>query len=399
MRIGISAPFNPSCVKDYLPGVDAPFINNGATSINTLVLALLQEGHYVIVFTISNDVLELEHLKGKNIEVYLIPTIISSKIGWFKHHLLLDSFYVHKRLTKAIRMAIDDLDVLHAHWTYDFALACLPFIKEKPLFVSVRDWAPMQILVQRRLVDKIVWWLKMRKFRKVMGNDKICYIANSVFTLNMILSEYPKSQTSLIPNPFNRSLVNHNRTNLSVNHKFITIAQDLDDKGKNLDPLVRAFAMLKKEHAQAELHLVGSIDKQGCNYRSWECENLLGGTFFHGIMNHNEILTLMDSMSCLVHPSLLETFGNVLLEGMARGLVCIGGGNSGAVPYVLGQGKCGVLCDVKNVGSLYSAMKETMVFSKRRTLIENADKMMNDNYMSDIVAKKHVALYKSFLNK
>ena len=394
MRIGISAPFNPSCIKEYLPQVEVPSINNAATSVNTLVLSLLQDGHYVKVFTINNNIIEPECIKGNNVEVYMVPTIISSKIGWFKHRFLLDTIYVYKRLTKVISSSIADLDVLHAHWTYDFALACMPFVNSLPVLVSVRDWAPKQCMLQTKLSDKVVWKTKLKKFKKVMGNDNVCYIANSEYTLNMILSLYPASKTSVIPNPISESLVKPFDPHKKNENRFISIAQDLDDKGKNIDPLIRAFGEYRKVNKQAELHLVGSLNKQGKNYTRWLSENLLDGVIVHGVLPRTEIIGLMDKMSCLVHPSLIETFGNVLLEAMARGVVCIGGRESGAVPYVLGSGKCGVLCNVQDPHDIYEAMCSLNEGDNYTQLAASANEMLLKHYMSKVIASRHLDLYK-----
>jgi hypothetical protein len=46
-------------------------------------------------------------------------------------------------------MREDPCDVVHAHWTYEFALAALA--SGQPTLVTARDWAPTILLMQRRL--------------------------------------------------------------------------------------------------------------------------------------------------------------------------------------------------------------------------------------------------------
>lgn len=393
MRIGIVSPFNPSSVKEYIPGSFLPSINEGATSVNTLVRSLLQEGHTLKVFTICNDIVNTEVLIGKNIEVYLIPTLLSSKISGFKHHLLLDAFYVHKRLSNVIKGEIKNLDVLHAHWTYDFAEACLPFVKEIPVFVTVRDWAPLQYNMQKRIIDKLVWAIKLKKFSKVMGNKDVCYIANSEYTLGLILSQYPNSQTLVIPNPIKKELVSEVVSN-KKEHSFISISIDLDEPRKNISSLILAFKQYKEKYNNAELHLVGSINKEGDNYKTWDKKGLLEGVSFHGKMNHQDIMKLMDGIRVLVHPSLEETFGNVLLEAMARGVICIGGQDAGAVPYVLNHGKSGLLCDILKPIEIFEKMDSLNDSELYNRIVTASGFWLRDNYLSDAIARKHICLYK-----
>lgn len=393
MNIGIVAPFNPSDVKEFFPGVDVPYINNGATSVGTLVKALLHEGQMVTVFTISHDILRVEEIRGNNIVVYLIPTILSSHIGWFRHHLLLDSFYLHKRLSEVIGQELSKMDVLHAHWTYDYALACMPYVEKIPVFVSVRDWAPTQYSMQTSLIEKVVWTLKLRKFRKVMGNNKVQYIANSEYILERILSAFPSSRTVIIPNPLNKDFFLAGKKNEEVQHKIVSIAQSLDDPGKNIGILLVAFKEYKAKYPQAELHLVGSFDENWDCYKDWEGRCLLDGVVFHGRLPLTSVIALLDEMSSMVHPSITESFGNVLLEAIARSVPCVGGNNSGAVPYVLGEGRYGLLCDISDPHSIFCTMDKLNDANLRNTLITSARKMLENNFLSDVIARKHISLY------
>lgn len=398
MTIGIVSPFNPSSVKEFFPNTKPPVINEGATSVNTLVRSLLQEGHTLKVFTICNDIVNTEILVGKNIEVYLIPTLLSSKISGFKHHLLLDTYYVHKRLSNVIKKEIKNLEVLHAHWTYDFAEACLPFVKEIPVFVTVRDWAPLQYNMQNRLIDKLVWAIKLKKFKKVMGNKDVCYIANSEYTLKLVLSKYPNSKTIVIPNPIKKELVSEVVPN-KRDHSFISISIDLDEPRKNISSLILAFKQYKEKYNNAELHLVGSINKEGDNYKTWVEKGLLDGVSFHGKMNHPDIMKLMDEIRVLVHPSLEETFGNVLLEAMAKGVICIGGQDAGAVPYVLNHGKSGLLCDIIKPTEIFEKMDSLNDSELYNRIISASSYWLRDNYLSDAIARRHICLYKENVSK
>ena len=68
-----------------------------------------------------------------------------------------------------------------------------------------------------------------------------------------------------------------------------------------------------------------------------------------GAADRTRLINLLDSSDTLFHPSLEESFGNVLIEGLARGLHVIGGIYSGAVPYVLENGRLGSLCNIKDI--------------------------------------------------
>lgn len=119
---------------------------------------------------------------------------------------------------------------------------------------------------------------------------------------------------------------------------------------------------------------------------------------FYGRLPYNEVLNLMDEMSCLIHPSLEETFGNILLEAMARCVPCIGGEQSGAVPQVLGNGEYGVLCNVHEPQSIYEAMCKLTDWDLADRYAHKATEMLIRTYSSEIIAKKHVELFQSGLS-
>lgn len=397
MVIGIVAPFNPRIVCDYLVENNVPDIHNSATAVNTLVLSLIETGHSVKVFTTYSEVNYIKHLSGRYVDIYLIPTsLFPQRLPLFKHHLLLDPFYMYKRIRKTLSEKFDSLDVIHAHWTYEFALAAISYARNKPVFVTVRDWAPYILSLQNSLIDKYSWWLRRCEFRKVMNARSVHFIANSQYTCNRIIGDYPNNDVTIIPNPINIKYIINNKINPQIKHRFISIAQLLCDDRKNITTLLNAYKIYREKYNTAELYLVGIVEKDCQVYRDWVSQGLLEGVFFLGSMAHDKMMHLMDQMTCLVHPALEETFGNIFLEAMARCVPCIGGEHSGAVPYVLGYGKYGLLCDINNPQSILEAMiniNDQVIVS---SMVNDASTMIQSTYSSDIICKKHLEIYTKY---
>lgn len=100
----------------------------------------------------------------------------------------------------------------------------------------------------------------------------------------------------------------------------------------------------------------------------------------------------------LVHPALEESFGNVIVEGMMRKTPIIGGRNSGAVPYLLGFGERGFICDVaseneiaKTIVSVFNDNKETLA------RVERAFSWISENNVPSAIIDKHIAIYREFM--
>ena len=397
MNIGIIAPFNPACIARYLYGKDIPSINNNATAVNTLVVEFLRQGHTVKIFTLTPKAPhKYETFKGKNVCVYLVPTGLFPRLCGYRQFKLWQ-FYLPQRLARIVHKELNDLDVLHAHWTYEYAKAASLLSDEKKVFVTVRDWCPYQLGIMRGM-KKIAWFLKYITFKQVMTDDKITFVANSNYTYEKIVDAYPEKIIPIIPNPIDKSWI-LDKKKKQVSYNVISIAQGLNSARKNIGKLLEAFCEYRKLFSNAQLHLVGRYDKHSDMYINWKNNGWLEGVIFHGTMPHEELSALLDEMSFMVHPAWEETFGNILLEAMSRCVPCIGGEKSGAVPVVLGNGQYGLICDINNSKSILDAMIK-MNDEKLSTAIQNrATTMIKSTYSSEIIANRHIGLYMGKLDQ
>ena len=120
----------------------------------------------------------------------------------------------------------------------------------------------------------------------------------------------------------------------------------------------------------------------------------INNVFFCGPKKRNEVLSIIDNSLCLVHPSKEESFGNTIIESMARCKVVIGGKDSGAVPYVLRDGKCGCLCDVNDYEEMASAMLKVIEDDVYRvSLIHSATDTLMEYYANSVCIRRHIDLY------
>lgn len=393
MNIGIIGYFNPYEVIDFLDkNQSIPSINTMASSVNATVRGLLQQGHCVKVFTTYPDKGKSYSIKGENIEIFL-----TSRYPSIKGTGVFNRLYMINRLKKILKPNIYDLDVLHAQWTYDFALAAKQFAHIIPVFCTVRDWCPYIYSLARGLKGRLYWYISLKIFRKVMKGNKIHFVANSDYTRNQIIQDYPQKQIEIIHNPIMKENILSQKQSYSKNPIFISISQTLDDPRKNIEKLLYAFKQYNLLRPNSRLVLVGEYSS--LVYQKWASCKLLKNVTLTGKLAREELFKELDKATVLIHPSKEETFGNILLEGMARCLPCIGGENSGAVPKVLGYGKYGILCNIDNIDSIVEAMNKTedVIFVKELTSV--CTEYLIHNFQNDTIALQHINLYNKILNK
>ena len=101
----------------------------------------------------------------------------------------------------------------------------------------------------------------------------------------------------------------------------------------------------------------------------------------------------------LVHPSLEEAFGIAVADAMALGIPVIGGLNSGAVPWLLGEGTCGMLCDVCCAEKMAAAMIEMAANECKRSKFASAGKQRAERLFSlKNTTDQYELLYRTLVN-
>lgn len=388
MRIGFVTPFNPAAFAERL-GPEAPDINRGATAVHILVAELLAAGHEIHVFTSYPGKGPVRRYAGDGLHVCAVP-----RSGRFP--------LPGKRLAVARRIrrelgGFQAPDVLHAQWTYEYALAAAAFADRVPTFCSVRDWAPYQLAMSRGIRFRTYWAESLLMARKVLGNGQIHFIANSEYTRALLREDDPAKEVRLIPNPVASDSILTEREDYPEHPVLVSVCQSIDAR-KNVGTLLEAFRLYREIRPTAELHLGGRDFVDGnprlteVLTRTFSDGGIPEGVVLEGWLDRSALNDLLDRASVLVQPSLEETFGNVLLEGMARRVSVVGGRDSGAVPAVLGHGEYGHLCDVTDPRALCGAI----VAAESRPHLDAATRRLLSEYASDRIAALHLALYREF---
>ena len=400
MRIGIVAPFNPSSIQMYFEET-LKSINKTASSVNNLVLSFIELGHDVCVFTLDTTSEETKFYTSDHVRLYVIG--VKSR---FKLNNIFPPLYKQAKIIKPyIQKEIGTLDVIHAHWCYQYALSVIEFVDRLPVFCTIRDiasviyknaklsWRPYHLL------NKAYWRYRKIIFEQVINNKSIHFIANSEYTFNYFKRRFPNRECALLYNSIADNRVLTRRVTENVNEQFVTIAADIDDRRKNIFTLIEAFALVKKKIKSSKLVIIGHYRKREGVYKMAYENGLLDGVTFAGSMNYEELMDVIDHSACLVHPATEETFGNTIIEAMSRCVPVIGGNKSGAVPHILDNGECGFVCDINNTEELSTTMLNVLEDKVPAVVVNNATKRLKEKYINSVVGKEHISLYSRIINE
>lgn len=364
LHIGIAGPIDTAQLSDLLESTDKPIPGGyrGAPLMAVLIREFLSMGLRVSAFTTDASIfskattqgIPYKHFSGPGLDLFICPA--RPKAWRFNGRQLgraVDAFAYERACLKAAMQAAAP-DILHAHWTYEFALAALA--TNLPSLVTAHDSPGVVLKFNKNAYRLIRYLMALQVYKKAKKLTTVSpYMANEI-------RRYTKTQVSVIPNPLASYVLaaGQPKTLPPVTKRIIMVCNGWDDR-KNPQPALRAFANYLTQQSTAELHLYGSGFGQGELAQRWcQMANIDKNMHFHGKVDHATLIKRMQNYDVLLHPALEESFGVVIAEAMALGLPVVAGQASGAVPWVLGAGDYdilpGVLIDVRDAGAITQAL-------------------------------------------
>lgn len=393
MRIGIAGHISTDSIARFLHGDGAglPRGYYGAPLLGTLIGALLERGHSIVAYTTSSEMPAATRVSASGDRFKI--TYCAARPRAFRYSdgrwgRAADAFK-HERALLVQAMREDVPDLVHAHWSYEFALAAIE--SGLPHVVTCHD-APQVVLRYSPDLYRLVRYLMARR---VLSRAR--YLTAVSPYLQGMLQRYARLPIEVVPNP----LPEHS-PQLSVSRAFDPmqprIAMVLNRWGahKNPKPALRAFAALRRAIPAAELSIMGSDYGSGGMAETWaRAQGLVQGVNFMGPQPYAVLLEKLANSDLLLHPALEETFGMSIAEAMSLGVPVIGGRESGAVSWVIGEG--GMVVDVRSVVEIEAAMKKMLSNPAMRQQYAVAAKARVENFSAARTAAAYETHYSNAL--
>lgn len=387
MHIGIAGPVTLALLRHLVqkPGS----VPEGYAFPNTasLVLELLDRGHEVSVFALDSAVAGPSVHEGRGLKIHVAPMRPRAR------HRSQDLFALERHgLARAI--ASSACDVVHAHWTYEFALGAQE--AGLPLVVTAHD-APLTVA---RINRHPYWWIRAAMAGVAVHRARtLTAVAPSVADQLRRVYGYRRPIT-VVPNGISREIFQRPTTEPDPSSPvFVSVAHGWGPR-KNVKTAIDAFAVVRRRHQHARLILFGSGHGSGEGAEQYavragrdaRCE-------FRGAVSREEVLdTLASGVTALVHPSRFEAHSVAVSEAMALGLCVIGGARSGGMPWTLGYGAAGMLVDVDDATAVAAAMLAAIEDPHRRSELAAAARAhAQSNYALPVVAARYEEAYTAAL--
>lgn len=382
MHIGIASPILTSSLLPYLPLGTVPEPEGmGGTAVNHLILGLLHAGHSVSVYTLHEGLERTKTFEGRKLKIYFGCYRKSGKKRMM-NFFSTESLQIKKFIEE------DSPEIVHAHWSYEFAIGAL--LSSIPHLITLRD-APWRILYLKREFYRVI---RLIMHQWVMRKGKN-FVVNSPYLNEKLGCEFP-----VIPN----SLPDHIFSAKSKKYptgifQIVTVLSGWS-RIKNPDGAITAFRLLREKYGKKVLlHLIGNdLGENDVNPQRLLKQGDAEGIVFHGPVPHTALIQEFSKYDLLLHPSREESFGNTLLEAMANGIPVVAGENVGAIPWVIDDGRYGLLADVEQPTKLADACSFLIDDANRYELLsKKALAYVRDKFGNEYVTKQYVELYRKTL--
>lgn len=354
----------------------------GGSQITQLVEELVRRGYNVLACSAERKIKEPVLLRGALLTVLFVP--------YQKPFKRLLSIYSLER--RIIANTIKDFmpEIVHAHWTYEFALATID--TKFPHLITVHDH-PLQVI--RDMSDKVYRFYRLLIHFLVVYKGK-AFTANSPITSMMI----PKKKLrAIVPNGIKTEFIRYSVDRKKSFEQIMICSIGSADKSKNIRSVIDAVINIKKYGYPISLQLIGPGLGSGSVLNKYV--KSIGAAdiiIFLGVVSHNEAISLIATSDLYVHPSKLESFGSPVVEAMIVGTPCIVPKVGQGPEWILENGRYGTIAngaDPKDFEhAIISYLSDPLPSNLKAALaIQHAE----HEYSIAIVTERYLNLYKEIV--
>lgn len=358
----------------------------GAPLVSNLVKEYVARGHQVLAITIDpkmDDDAE-PYVYTENLLTYVIAPSrqrIFRPNGWRMGRTA--DFYRFERRQMLTLLNRYKPDVVHAHWTYEFALAALAYSPNA--LITIHDNA----LVISKYVRTLERLFMLNMARQVFKKGQ-WFTAVSPYMAESILNMTDKP-VAVVANPVSIPAVRPRQT--LPDQPIISVVVNGWDDRKNSANALLAFKEIQKRHPDCVLWAMGTAFEPNGEAVTFCKKHEIRNIIFYGSMRHAEVLDKIAQSTLLLHTSLEESFGMVLVEAMSYGVPVVAGKDSGAVAWVVDDG--GLLVDVTSVEAIVAATDELLSDADLYAQTsERAITIVRDRFPIEAIADQYIDLYR-----
>jgi len=295
----------------FFQGFYLPYLGGVERYTHNIALKLMAKGHRVIIVTSLHD----EKLPSKEVDGLLTIYRLPSHSFWKQRYPFLKKNQQYQKLIEEIRQEDIDLYVANTRFQLPALLGARLATEAKKPVICI-EHGTGYLTLNNALIDKILN-LTERQLIKRIKRDVTDFYGVSQEATNWLKAFGIEGKGNLY-NAINAQEILAFPIKKSSDKTIISYAGRLQPKLKGVETLLSAFEKISQEFDQLELHIAGDgpiLEELKAQYKS---DNII----FHGMLSHEEVMSLDVQSDIFVLMSKLEGFSTALLEaGLLQNLL------------------------------------------------------------------------------
>lgn len=387
MKIGILSPLSIGDFKKYLDPSEQLPIGLECTIITQLVEYYLEQGHEVLIATVTFGMHPPKVFRGKNLTLF-----VGNHRKYGKIRAITKFSSESNQMARFFRE--NPCDIYHAHWEYEYALAALKVDKSKTL-VTLHDWPFAVYDLMHDYYRKKRLQMSLEVFDKA---ERFTCVSDYIY--ESFHEAYPEKRAEVVNNCMKKEaffvgdkIRNETPIIAASNNGFIDL--------KNTKKIMEAFAIIRVQFPKAKLHMCGIDFQKGGVAEHWARENNCAeGIEFVGPIEHWEMVQLFRKADLLIHASKQEALSTVVIESMINKTPIVAGNKSGGIPSMLNHGDCGCLVNINDENEI--AQKSIEILSNNELwsqYMEKAYLEATNKYTPEVIGEKYISIYKEVIGQ
>lgn len=327
---------------------------------------------------------ENKQFRKGNLTIHIIKKIVK----------LPESLLIFQILSLKHKIREINPDIVHAQVTYPpYSTAAALVRNTYPTLLTVHGIVAKEIKFRHGI--SLIFGLVIPKPNERYVLSKILNLVVCSPQMKELVGNMTNSKIYIIPNGIDFEDIRNVQPHKLIEHPNILFIGNLV-KLKSVDLLIKAIPIIKKSIPNIHIFIGGSGPQEN------ELKNLVKelrieeNVNFLGFVSGDEKYSYYKSTDVFVFPSLYEAFGIVLLEAMA---CCkpIVASNVGGIPFVVEDGKTGLLFESGNVKDLAEKVITLLKDKGLRDKMGEAGRDKAKEFPWDRIAEQTVEVYKEII--
>jgi len=292
-------------------------------------------------------------------------------------------------------------DIVHIHGNHPpypvIGVMMRKFFKKIPVIFTVHGVYEMEARYEKPRTG-----IK-RKVNKYFIDKVLAYVPYIIVVSSPLkppITKITNSKIYIIPNGINlREIQNAEICNhIKVKHPSVFFIGRLERR-KGVDILLRAISIIKKEMPEICGYIMGGGPLENELKELTKKLDIEENVNFLGFKSEKEKYSYIKSVDICIIPSRYEPFGIVCLEAMACGKPVVAS-NVGGLPYVIEDGKSGLLFERGNAKDLANKIIFLLQLQNEdlRNKMGEAGQERAKNFTWDKIAERTLKLYNDVVN-